>query len=350
LFTPDYSLILDAVRNVKPQRLPIYEHIISPAIMERILDHKFSELEEGEDTDLVEYFRHYCRFFKEMTYDAVSFEAGIVDIMPDSGAIYGGRPGPIQNREDFEKYPWQEIPERFWLEYERHFEALCGCLPAAMKAVGGVGYGVFEISEDLVGYEYLSYMQADDPGLFADLYDRIGELMFSIWSRFLERWGEHFAVCRMGDDLGYKTGLLAAPDTIRSFVIPQYRKLIDLIHSAKKPFLWHSCGRIFEIMDDMIEAGIDAKHSNEDVIAPFDEWIELYGDRIGLLGGIDMDLLCREKPDQITRIVVEEGRRFRNKAKGYALGSGNSIPDYVPAESYLAMIEGVKKLRNEETV
>ena len=102
-------------------------------------------------------------------------------------------------------------------------------------------------------------------------------------------------------------------------------------------------------MDEVIELRIDAKHSNEDVIAPFDEWIALYGDRIGLLGGIDMDRLCREKPDEITRIVVEHGRRFRSLTKGYALGSGNSIPDFMPVEGYLAMIEGVKKLRNEET-
>jgi len=161
LFTPDHRLLLDTVRNVTPNRLTIYEHIISPEIMEQILNHKFSELEKGEDTDLREFYHHYCRFFKEMTYDAVSFEAGIVDILPDSGAIFGGRPGPIQNREDYEKYPWQEIPERFWQAYDRHFEALCKCLPAGMKAVGGVGYGVFEISEDLVGYEQLSYMQVD---------------------------------------------------------------------------------------------------------------------------------------------------------------------------------------------
>ena len=349
MFEPDYRMLVDAVRNVKPKRLPVYEHIISNEMMERILGRKFSELEKGTDSDLCEYFRHYCRFFKEMTYDTVSFEAGIVDILPDSGAIYGGRPGPIQNREDFEKYPWREIPERFWKEYDRQFEALCKCLPAGMKAVGGVGYGVFEISEDLVGYEQLSYMQVDDPGLFSDLYHRIGELMVTIWSRFIERWAGHFAVCRIGDDLGYKTGLLTAPDTIRQFIIPRYRKLIDLVHAADKPFLWHSCGRIFEIMDDMIRAGIDAKHSNEDVIAPFDEWIALYGDRIGLLGGIDMDRLCREKPDEITKIVLEDGGRFRSTAKGYALGSGNSIPHYVPVEGYLAMIEGARRLREQKT-
>lgn len=64
--------------------------------------------------------------------------------------------------------------------------------------------------------------------------------------------------------------------------------------------------------------------------------------RIGLFGGIDMDRLCRMKPADVREFTVSEAGRFRRTAKGYALGSGNSIPDYVPVEGYLAMIEGAK--------
>jgi uroporphyrinogen decarboxylase len=101
-------------------------------------------------------------------------------------------------------------------------------------------------------------------------------------------------------------------------------------------------------MDDAIALGIDAKHSNEDAIAPFEVWIEEYGQRIGLLGGIDVDILCQKKPDQIVQDVVEKGTRFRALAKGYALGSGNSIPEYVPVEGYLAMIEAAQIIRANE--
>ncbi len=101
-------------------------------------------------------------------------------------------------------------------------------------------------------------------------------------------------------------------------------------------------------MDDVIALGIDAKHSNEDVIAPFDEWISLYGERIGLLGGIDVDLLCLQEPAAIVETVFDQGRRFRASAHGYALGSGNSIPDYVPVEGFLAMVEAANKIRAEE--
>jgi uroporphyrinogen decarboxylase len=83
------------------------------------------------------------------------------------------------------------------------------------------------------------------------------------------------------------------------------------------------------------------------VIAPFDVWIERYGDRIGLLGGVDVDILCREDPKAIYERVLDMGRRFRTKAKGYALGSGNSIPDYVPVDGYMAMIRAAQTLREQ---
>ena len=101
-------------------------------------------------------------------------------------------------------------------------------------------------------------------------------------------------------------------------------------------------------MDDVIALGIGAKHSNEDCVAPFERWIELYGRRIGLLGGIDLDILCQKKPEQVYDIVLERGRRDRRMANGYVLGTGNSIPDYVPVEGYLAMLRAARQLRAEE--
>jgi uroporphyrinogen decarboxylase len=347
-FQNDYRHMLDVLNNRRPARLPVYEHIISPLIMEKILNTQFAGLINGKPDDQEQYFRQYGRFFQNMTYDTVSFEVTITDLLPEHGAILGGRPGPIQNRADFERYPWDELAARYWQVAGPQFEILSRCLPAGMLALGGVGNGVFEISEDLVGFQYLAYLQADDPQLFADLYRRIGDLMVQIWTVFLQRYASSFAICRFGDDLGFKTSTLVSPRTIRQHILPQYQPVIQLIKGAGKLFLWHSCGKIFPIMQEVIDLGIDAKHSNEDIIAPFDEWIARYGERIGLLGGIDVDLLCQKAPAAIVEEVFEKGSRFRAAARGYALGSGNSIPEYVPVEGYLAMIEGAQHIRLSE--
>ena len=347
-FQPDYRHMLDVLKNTRPARLPIYEHIISPEIMEAILGETFAELEHGDSADLEAFFSSYCRFFHDMTYDTVSWEVTVTPILPDHGAIMGGRPGPIQTRADFESYPWDDLPRMYWEIAGPKFDALGKCLPPGMKALGGVGNGVFEISEDLVGFQHLAYMMADDPDLFAELYRKIGDLLVNLWRTFLARYADSYAICRFGDDLGFKTSTLVSPQTIREHVIPQYARIIGLIKDARKPFLWHSCGKIFSVMDDVIALGIDAKHSNEDVIAPYEEWITRYGDRIGLLGGIDVDILCQHAPDDVFRRVVDRGQMYRQMARGYALGSGNSIPEYVPVEGYLAMVKAAQFIRAVE--
>ena len=146
--------------------------------------------------------------------------------------------------------------------------------------------------------------------------------------------------------MGFKTSTLLEPETIRNFILPQYRRVIDMIHKKSgKKFLMHNCGNIFSIMDDIIDTGIDAKHSNEDEIAPFEKWIELYNDRIGLFGGIDVNILSLNQYDEVYRIVLEKGIKYREMTKGYGIGSGNSIPKYVPVEGFQAMIDAVKEIR-----
>ena len=89
---------------------------------------------------------------------------------------------------------------------------------------------------------------------------------------------------------------------------------------------------------------IDAKHSNEDAIAPFSRWLHAYGRRIGNFGGIDTDILC-QKQEQEIRAYVRKTFAAAAGCGGVALGSGNSIPDYVPAAGYLAMIENERLSR-----
>jgi uroporphyrinogen decarboxylase len=347
-FIPDYNNIINAARNVRPSRLPLYEHIISDRVMEKILNKKFADLLSGDLSEKREYFRNYSLFFKEMGYDTVSFECCIGAAMPGSGALGGHKPGVIKTREDFKKYPWDEIHDRYFKTYSEYFTLLGEEMPSGMKAIGGVGNGVFECVQDVVGYMDLCYMSYDDPELYKDMFKAVGKVMFEIWNTFLKRYGDIYAVCRFGDDLGYKSQTLISEGDIKSNIIPQYQKVIELIHSENKPFLLHCCGNIFGIMDDLVGvAKIDAKHSNEDVIAPFSTWVKKYGDRIGNFGGVDTDVLCQRSEKEIKEYVKEVIASSREHG-GIAIGCGNSIPDYVPVSGYMAMVEAVREYREEK--
>jgi uroporphyrinogen decarboxylase len=347
-FLPNYQHLIDACNNIETARTPLYEHIIAPEVMEKILNREFAGLINGDDTDKKEHFSHYCRFFYEMGYDTVSYECCIGPAMPGSGALGGHQPGVIKNRRDFESYPWEQIPGFFFEKYAKNFEIMGTCLPKGMKAVGGPGNGVFELVQDVVGYEQLCLISLDDPELYKDLFCTVGTMMRHIWTEFLRRFSDLYAVSRFGDDLGFKASTLLSPDDIRTHIIPQYKSIVSVIHSYGKPFLYHSCGKIFPVMDDIIAiAHIDAKHSNEDSIAPFSEWVDRYGDRIGNFGGVDMDHLCSKTEQEITRLVNDVMRCCSKGKGGFAIGSGNSIPDYVPPEGYLAMVNAARSFRGE---
>ncbi|MCL2833991.1 MAG: hypothetical protein FWD78_12535 [Treponema sp.] len=347
-FVPDYNNILSAALNKKSARMPLYEHMISVRIMETITGKKFSDLFRGGYNDKIEFFRNYCGFFKDCGYDTVSYECGTGSVMPGSGALGGHKPGVIKNRADFEKYPWDKIPDIFFDKYSENFRAFGVALPPGMKGIGGVGNGIFECVQDITGFENLCYIKADDSELYAGLFAKTGDVLASIWKRFLAEFGGLFCVCRMGDDLGFKSSTLLDAEDIRKFIIPQYRRVVDLVHAAGKPFLLHSCGCIFNVMDDIIsDAGIDAKHSNEDVISPYSKWLDDYGGRIGNFGGLDTDALCDSSSVDLAAYTTDIYRLCEKKGRGTAIGSGNSIPDYVSPQRYMLALDTVRRLRGE---
>lgn len=345
-FQPDYHHIVNAARNIQPARLPLYEHIIGEGVMAQVLGCEVEPLRDGNAADVREYMRRTCAFYRRMGYDTVSFEGCITSVMPQSGCLYGHAAPAISDRDDFERYPWEEIEPAFFKRYTPFFQALREAMPEGMKAIGGCGNGIFECVQDIVGFENLCYIAADDEDLYADLFARVGETNLRIWKRFLREFGDVYCVMRFGDDLGFKSNTMLSAADIRTHIIPQYKRIIDAVHEAGKPFLLHSCGCIFSVMEDLIAAGVDAKHSNEDQIALFPVWVEKYGDRIGNFGGIDTDAVCRLDKPAMTEYIHNVIRQCEG-CGGFAFSTGNSIPDYVPVDQYLHMVETVRRYRGE---
>lgn len=344
-FKPDYMNIVNAALNKKPDRLPLYDHNVAVSIMEKITGNSFSHY---ISEDLNKFFYYYNSFFKDMGYDVVTFEGCVTDVFPNGGALGGHKEGCIKTMDDFNNYPWEGIEDAYFEKYGRFFEALGNQMPDGMKAIGGVGSGVFECVQDLTGYMNLCYIAVDDPQLYDALFKKIGEVLQKVWRRFLKEYGDIYCVCRFGDDLGFHSSTLISSDDIKRLIVPEYQKIIEIVHSYNKPFLLHSCGCIFDVMDDLINvAKIDAKHSNEDSIAPFKRWIDDFGDKIGNFGGIDTDVLCDVNSTELEPYVREVMRQCLDKNGGAAIGSGNSVPDYASAERYKKAVEIIRTMRGE---
>lgn len=347
-FQPDYRNLVKAATNQWVDRIPLYEHIIGGKVIYETTGIRPYDLMASKDpAEMREGFRQYWDFWKQMGYDTASVEFCITDILIGGGALGNHKEGCIKTREDFEKYPWDRLPELYFERFAPMFQALAETCPAGMKAVGGVGNGVFECVQDLVGYMDLCFMRSDDEELYRDLFKKMGDVQVAIWKRFLKEFSDAYCVLRFGDDLGFNTMTLLPTEDIKECILPQYRRITDLVHATNRPFLLHSCGNLFAVFDDIIEqANINAKHSNEDGIAHFSVWVDRYGDKIGNFGGIDTDVLCRCTPAEIREYILDCLEKVKGHG-GIAFASGNSIPDYVPTEGYLAMVDTVRQWRGE---
>lgn len=341
---PDCEAFIKAVLTDEPQDRPrLVEYLINEPVMRPIVERIGREwvAPAADRASQEAYWDNFIAFWYHLGYDFVRLELALgfpkgEPRIGDGGRAYAETAvGPITSWEEFERYPWPTLTEEHFWPYEYIGEHL----PDGMGLICNHAGGIFEHLSGLMGYETLCIALFDQPDLVAAITQRVGELMAAYYERLLQI-GRVIAMFP-GDDMGFRTGTLISPEHLRHYTLPWHAKFAAMTHAAGLPYFLHSCGNLEAILPDLIErVGIDAKHSFEDAIVPMARFKRRWGDRIGVLGGVDVDKLARLAPDDLrgyVRGIIEAcapGGRF-------AIGSGNSIPDYIPVKNYLTMIDEV---------
>jgi uroporphyrinogen decarboxylase len=241
--------------------------------------------------------------------------------------------GPIGSWEDFERYPWPD-PARATTRALEWYEKN---LPDDMIVIGGLISHYAEQLSWLMGYETLCYALADQRDLVRAIYEKVDAItrkeaaLYLQFRRVRVLWGS--------DDMGFRTGLLISPDDTREFVLAGHKAIAATAHAAGRAYILHSCGQLTDIRDDLVDdVRIDGKHSWEDTIEPIEEAKLTWGGRTSVLGGIDVDFLCRSPEEAIRRRVRGAIERCQ-PGGGWCLGTGNTVANYIPLDAYLAMLD-----------
>lgn len=184
-----------------------------------------------------------------------------------------------------------------------------------------------------VGLEAFSYYMADCP----DVVQRQIEYRFEKVLQALDHLELPSSALVISEacDMAFKTGLLFPRSFLKASFLPGYGRLCDAVHRAGRKVLFHSDGDLTEILDDLVEAGIDLLHPVEPM-AGMDpgELHKRYPDLI-LCGTVDVSqLLPFGKPQEI----ADQVKRNIEAAEGKIMvGSSTEINDVVPLENYLAL-------------
>jgi len=240
--------------------------------------------------------------------------------------------GPIGSWEDFEKYPWPD-PRQHNTDALEWYEKN---LPEDMCIAGYTNHNFEELCF-LTGFQTLCYLIYDEPELVDAICEKVGSIHYEIlklltqFDRVGFIWGS--------DDMGFRGGTMIDPQFLIDKILSWHAKGAAASHEAGKPYLLHSCGQLDDLMPTIVETcRIDAKHSFEDTIQTVVDFKRRWGDRISAIGGIDMDFLCRSDEAAIRRRVGETLDACL-PGGGYCLGTGNSVANYIPLDSYLVMLD-----------
>jgi uroporphyrinogen decarboxylase len=333
---PDITTFIDTLRRRPAPFVPAAELGVHPHIKEKYVGHPITTL-----ADEVE-------FWYRAGYDYVKLQP-IADFDPGrrrqtanvtynpDGTLFrkwaSEGKGVIATAADFDAYPF---PSPADFDYSR-FEEIRPLLPPGLGVVGQYG-DIFTMTWEMMGFETFSLALFDQPDLVEQLNTTLGNLVVSMFEYFAE--SDSVDALWYSDDIAYADGLMVSPSILQKYFFPWLRKIGNLAKSHGKPLIYHTDGVVYDVLPEIISCAVDALHPIEPKAMSLEEIKKRFGDRLCFIGHVDVDLLTRGTPAEVREVVR---RNIEVTGGGYIVGSGNSIPEYVNFDNYLAMLQAARE-------
>jgi len=326
---------LAAVRREQPDRVPIWELIINePTLSALYGDIGYFALAEKLGLDAVTVFENHHT--EDMGSGLFVDEWGITWGMEPCGVAYPVE-GPLKAKSDPDSYkapdPCAEHRFDTLREAVRRFKG--------EKAIVLCGHEAFEFSHYLLGMDNLLMAYVDDP----DFVQRLARVIIDYKKAVLERAiDEGIDAVVSGDDYAFRTAPMMSPSFFEEFALPYIKEMIEVAHRRGIPFIKHTDGNIWPIIEMIVDAGIDAIDPLEPIAGmDIGRVKRKYGDRIAVIGNVDCGTLL---PHGTREQVIEAVKETIAKASvggGHVIASSNSIHPGVKPENYLTMVEAAEE-------
>jgi len=337
------SRIMASLNHEEGDRVPIWDYIDNRAIVDHICP-GWTDYDEAMvkvyHTLGIDLCRGYGRSYSESD-DGTAYEQDGVTHSVISGRTFWCVNYPIKTLDDLKNYSPQPFDENWlkndWLASVR--SAVDRFEPYTMYVPGG-GCG-FHATYGLMGQEFFSYAIFDDPVNV----ERILEVMTESHYR-LAKTAAEAKLCPiyfMGDDVAYKGGLLFSPDYLRRTFIKSLRKCIEPLKNAGIKVVFHSDGNIMEILDDLIDAGIDGLNPIEPLAGMDIGYLKKhYGKDLVLVGNVDCSqVLPLGRVDDVVA-ATKACLRDAGHGGGLFIGSSSEIVPSTPVDNILAFYEACR--------
>ena len=341
---PNYQRILTTFRFKEPDRVPMIELTVDYPIQEQFLGRKIKTL----DDEIEFWYRAgYDYIYQKADYEfpgippVLSFGSTIrIDAQKEHKDISFNShvTEHLRTKEDLKNYNW---PDPKKIDYSK-LDYTAEHLPEGMAIIGGIG-GIFARCWILMGFENFCMALVENPSFVNEAFERIGTIQVEVARRIVKK--KKVIALWYSDDFAYTTAPMVSPDYIRKYLFPYMKRMADVAHEAGLLFIYHGCGMVTDVIDELIELGVDVLHPIQPQAMDIYKIKEKYYKRLAIVGNIDVGILTRSTPERIETDVKEHIERLA-PGGGYAISSSNSITYYIPIVNYRRFINSVKKYGN----
>lgn len=204
--------------------------------------------------------------------------------------------------------------------------------------VGSLGWGLFERSWNLRGFENILMDAVTDPEFFEEVLDRL----MNLYLTFVDYTAElPIDAILFGDDWGDQRGVILGPERWREFLKPRWAKIYAAVHRHGKIVMGHSCGSVAEIIPDLIEIGMDVLESCQPEAAGMNpyELKKKFGRNITFWGCLgSQSTIPMGTPEAIRKEVVRLKREM-SRGGGFILAPAKPLQPETPTANAVAVLE-----------
>ncbi len=244
----------------------------------------------------------------------------------------------VETTQELDNYPWPNLKyfdfTEIYAKIDEHQDKMI---------FTGLWSPFFHRVADFFGMENYFIKMYENPEIVHEVTKRIVDFYVEANDMFFAGLGDRADVMFFGNDFGTQIDLFVSPENFREFIMPYFVKLIEVGKKYNKKIMLHSCGSIYRIIPDLIEAGVDIIHPIQAKAKGMSaEDLAKYKNVLSFVGGIDtQDLLVNATPDEI---CDEVNRVKKLLGPGIVISpSHEAILPNVPAENIIALANTAHK-------
>ncbi len=295
---------------------------------------------------------YYKEMSREGEYETIRDAYGVKYLKPVVGGLYYDfRGNPLSGKitaEDIDAFDWPDLSQPAMIEAMRAAAEEVARGTDRVVVLAACDAGILERATWLRGFNDMMVSLGTNTAIAERLLDIITDIHLRYWEAALDATADLVDVVVEADDLGMQDRLMISPKWYRQYIKPRHKKIFSLI-KRKAPnvrIFFHSCGAIFELIPDFIDAGIDILNPIQLSAAGMDirQLKRDFGDTLTFWGGgVDtQNTLCKGSPEQI-KDEVKRNLDVLAPGGGYVFSTVHNIQPDVPVENIIAMWEALQE-------